>query len=1216
MKPTVKKVDDKKKEVAKPETKAPATSTQSNLKSTSNAGAANVANKKITLKETADKILKHDGTNKSLKKEDSKGKLEHKKGQSSISNKTITNLDTPTNKVTDPQPADEEFWGEDANITTETSTPKAENLTEPGTSSNHSKSKSVSNLDAELEKEKQKQKEKEDQLIKEKLKLKEKEDVHRTELVDKEKEISNLKKVLQEKNELQQQILELNKKLDKETKAHKDTANLLNNSIKEYESSSNNYQKALSVQKDLNTRISELSQRISGLTKDKAEINKDLEDKIAKLEEFELDLEIKKEEYEGLKLEFEEFKINSMNSQAQNLDENSAQMKIIELESQISALSNALVKIDLDRNKEVQILKKENERLQVKAKEADEVPKRDEIIQILKETIMHNEQTIQELREQLDVFSSASAMMDDLIMEKTKLEDDLSKEREEKGNIRYEMETTEMLMLELETSVKISEKLLLEKDNEIINLNHMIEGNRELGKSLEKKCDDYLNAISELKKENKTIRHEISKMQNVNVEEILNKNNSVTSQLKSYSRQKALPSISHIDVWISDFKNQIILKSLPPTIISSKEGLRYYDKIVSFLGLRRKTLHLIYMLLENEVLFELNKEEDDKGEVEVINDKYINFIESLTVQLSSFFSLLLKLEVILVSKDMNESKYKSLVNRPFWRAIEGSSQYITGMINQIKEDTFGIDYNSQLEDFKTLFKSLQDEANDYVKIYNDKLPEFYSELLRKMVGISLIFNKRFMSSQGKGIDFQKRLGVFNMLKSFIANFRKLSSKIELKFDYNSTNLVNETGNLDFNALESVFEYSGNSAFTAFQEINLYSVSKIDEVEKAIDSCFKICVISISYLEKLELTLNENKEKESFSIIPVQAWSEASSAICQELENTESLKSELEKNIENVMTLKRSLVTLDSQYKDLIKTKEVNEKKLAEATNQLGKIPIIEMEREELQKKIEKYNFTVDSLMGQLMSEQEKVKNLTIQLQKEKNEKKSQLDVPPKTRTGIRTAIDNISSRTGDTKDIKNPEIRLDTGGSAQLLHSMIQMQRERKLLKIKLMKGKLEVLSNENSFINRFINQNESNPDSDIYETIESSLTSINKDYEYTRQKLASTKVHDISKQNYNFEKEKSADLNNLKKLRIDYFSKIDKVLFNLFGSHSVDKSFKDILDNEVIKSLDYFGEKRCLVGRMQFNTCKEDKSAGKKVVIPVFMNENTLKQLNSTFIY
>lgn len=1216
MKPTVKKtLDDKKKEVSKPETKAPATTTQSNLKSTSNAGAASAANKKITMKDN-DKTLKHEGTNKSLKKEDSKGKLEHKKNQSSISTKAITTIDTPTNKVIEPPQADEEFWGEDANIITETSTPKTEILTESSVASSHSKTKSVSNMDADLEKEKQLHREREEQLIKEKNKLKEKEDAHKSELVDKEKEISTLKKVLQEKNELQLQILELNKKLDKETKDHKDTTNQLNNSIKEYESASHNYQKALSVQKDLNTRISELSQRISGLTKDKAEINKDLEDKIAKLEEFELDLEIKKEEYEGLKLEFEEYKINSMNNQAQNLDENSAQMKIIELESQISALSNALVKIDLDRNKEIQILKKENERLQVKAKEADEVPKRDEIIQILKETIMHNEQTIHELREQLDVFNSASAMMDDLIMEKTKLEEDLSKEREEKGNLRYEMETTEMLMMELETSVKISEKLLLEKDNEIINLNHMIEGNKQLAKSLEKKCDDYLNAISDLKKENKTIRQEISKMHNVNVEEILNKNNSVTSQLKSFSRQKALPNISNIDVWISDFKNQIILKSLPQTLISSKEGLRYYDKIISFLGLRRKTLYLIYMLLENEVLFELNKEEDEKGEVEVLNDKYINFIESLTNQLSTFFTLLLKLEIILVSKDMNESKYKSLVNRAFWRSIEGCSQYISGMINQIKEDSFGIDYSSQLEDFKTLFNSLQEEANDYVKIYNDKLPDFYSELLRKMVGISLIFNKRFMSTLGKGVEFQKRLSTFNNLKSFISNFRKLSIKIETKFDYNSTNLINEAGFLDFNILESVFEFTGNSAFSSFIEINLDSITKIDDVEKAIDSCFKICVISISYLEKLELSLSERKEKESFSLIPVQAWNDASLAIRQELLNTESLKTELDKNIENVMNLKRNLVTLDSQYKDLNKTKEVNEKKLAEATNQLGKIPIIEMEREELQKKIEKYNFTVDSLMNQLMSEQEKVKNLTIQLQKEKNEKKSQLDAPPKTRTGIRTAIDNISTRAADSKDVKNPEIRLDTGGSAQLLHSMIQMQRERKLLKIKLMKGKLEVLSNENSFINRFINQNESNPDSDIYETIESSLTSINKDYEYTRKKLASTKVLDLSRQTYNFDKEKTADLNNLKKLRIDYFSKIDKVLFNLFGSHSVDKSFKDILDNEVIKSLDYFGEKRCLVGRMQFNTSKDEKSATKKVVIPVFMNENTLKQLNSTFIY
>ena len=261
----------------------------------------------------------------------------------------------------------------------------------------------------------------EDSLIKAEInKQKEVEKQYQSEIIEKEKEISQLKKLIQEKNELNQQITDLNKQILSEKKTNKEINDLLTNSMREYEIASSNYQKALASQKELNQKVFDLNNKITSLNKEKTDLIKETEEKTNKIEDIELDLELKKEEYEELQLKFEEFKIQQISKESKVLDENSSQLKILELEGKISALSNALVKIDMDKTKEISALKRENEKLLIKAKEAEEVPKRDEIIGILKENILSYQQTISELKEELDIFTTASKMMDGLIMEKNK----------------------------------------------------------------------------------------------------------------------------------------------------------------------------------------------------------------------------------------------------------------------------------------------------------------------------------------------------------------------------------------------------------------------------------------------------------------------------------------------------------------------------------------------------------------------------------------------------------------------------------------------------------------------------------------------------------------------------------------------------------------------------------------------------------------------------
>ncbi len=36
--------------------------------------------------------------------------------------------------------------------------------------------------------------------------------------------------------------------------------------------------------------------------------------------------------------------------------------------------------------------------------------------------------------------------------------------------------------------------------------------------------------------------------------------------------------------------------------------------------------------------------------------------------------------------------------------------------------------------------------------------------------------------------------------------------------------------------------------------------------------------------------------------------------------------------------------------------------------------------------------------------------------------------------------------------------------------------------------------------------------------------------------------------------------------MRMDYFNNIDNILFQMFGDQSLDKSFKDVIDNDISK--------------------------------------------------
>lgn len=66
--------------------------------------------------------------------------------------------------------------------------------------------------------------------------------------------------------------------------------------------------------------------------------------------------------------------------------------------------------------------------------------------------------------------------------------------------------------------------------------------------------------------------------------------------------------------------------------------------------------------------------------------------------------------------------------------------------------------------------------------------------------------------------------------------------------------------------------------------------------------------------------------------------------------------------------------------------------------------------------------------------------------------------------------------------------------------------------------------------------------------------------------KLCSPKILDLSSENYNYAKFSCQQENKVAKIRVDNIRNVDKIMFNLFGDNSLDKAFKEVIDNDITK--------------------------------------------------
>ena len=205
-----------------------------------------------------------------------------------------------------------------------------------------------------------------------------------------------------------------------------------------------------------------------------------------------------------------------------------------------------------------------------------------------------------------------------------------------------------------------------------------------------------------------------------------------------------------------------------------------------------------------------------------------------------------------------------------------------------------------------------------------------------------------------------------------------------------------------------------------------------------------------------------------------------------------------------------------------------------------------------------------------------------------------------------------------------------------LLNTICQLQRERKLLKTKLVKDKfISIINTEESYVNKLINifqKKDAENDIEIYEKIEDQLDNITEKYNSTRVKLAKPKIFDLTEKDYDYNKFIKSEINKTTDLRLGYLKDIDFIFSSLFSDHALDKSFKNTIDNDIANSIQYFGEPRLLVGKISIKSknkraLNDEKSikdvivkgnnevARNTQVLPMYLSERALKYLNKSFM-
>ena len=1069
------------------------------------------------------------------------------------------------------------------------------------------------------------------------------------------------KKANDEKREMNKKVdalkkenIELKKKLTEFDKLNND----LMNEITENQKSSEHF---IKERNEMEANCKKAQQELKLVTQRNDELSK-------KVQELEDDVEIYKEEAETKELEmqllqkqFDEFKLKSeteikraklnaakapsggsggeentggetVQSTGEGSGDNAAtNAKIIELEDIINDLSNQLNSTSEQRDYAISYYKGEieklNKNIEELKKKASVIPEKDDLIRQLTEKLKEDEGIIDSLRSQINVLSPANDMYEELIMEKDELERQMEEIKNENLQLKDTVKDNDEMVTDLEEALQISEKVMKESQNEAITLKNQLETMEGKVKEYEENQTHLLAKIEDLKNKNKMLKDDTvvlkgssQNMNNIWIEYLTSKN--IIQNLK---RQKIISEIYLIDNEKFLLRNKIVKNMIPKKLLEAG-NINVFDKYLTINSYRKKIFKLISNQLNNEILTDdlginPNKVEEDKiGKVEgEEKKKIISFYESTLDTFAEFYSYLLKLEIFLSElpsdqflKVNNESTFNDA-----YHSIIGGSSIFDVIINLIKSDSFGIQHKSNIDGLKNINSQIKTEIAGIENIGDNNLYTYLINSLNYFINICCGFKKERIDIIVDDLDKNDKLKV--VADSFFDSNKNLNNVI---------NKIEETffNNMSYSSSKNIFDCEN----TYFKNL----ITKNGDIENElnnktefdtkyaglIDVFNKVCVVINSALEKGDTTKPEQEEQKVYEddrvILPIKEWNNITDVLYNDLDNITKVTEELENSRNAVEEEKNKNMELQVKYENLEKMKKENDGKLGELMMKLGKYSQLEAANEENTTKIQKYQSAVDRLqndVNQYEKERVELMKRIETLEKKEREKKHM-----KKATGI---------------DLEKLKLSNDTGGEegeningAGLLNTVFILQRERKNYKNKFMKEKLsKLMEDKDSYVNKYIKNTKSGDDKEkeLYRNIQDKVINLNRGYDKIRQKLCLPKVLDLSKKEYNYEKEKKQQEDEIEKTRIQYMKDADSIFYHMFGEKSNSKTIKDIVNSDINKTLDMYGDKKCLIGKIQFRDDQKGQAGENDLYtskntmgVPIIINEEGFKKINESFIH
>ena len=1073
------------------------------------------------------------------------------------------------------------------------------------------------------------------------------------------------KKANDEKREINKRVdalkkenIELKKKLSEFDKLN----NELMNEITENQKSSEHFIKERNdmevISKKAQQELKLVTQRNDELTQKVQELQDDVEIYKEEAETKELEMQLLQKQFDEYKLkaetEIKRAKLNAGKAPAGGTtteektegdtekppsgeggaDNPLTNAKITELEDIINDLSNQLTSTAEQRDYAISYYKGEieklNKNIEELKKKSSVIPEKDDLIRQLTEKLKEDEGIIDSLRSQINVLSPANDMYEDLIMEKDELERQMEEIRNENAQLKDTVKDNDEMVADLEEALQISEKVMKDSQNEALTLKNKLEEMESKAKEYEENQTQLLSKIEDLKNKNKMLKDDTQAlkgtsqdMNNIWIEYLTSKN--IIQNLK---RQKIISDIFLVDNEKYLLRNKIVKNMIPKKLLEAG-NINVFDKYLNINSYRKKIFKLITNQLNNEILTDdlgvnPNKVEEDKmGKVEgEEKKKVISFYESTINTFAEFYSYLLKLEIFLSElpsdqflKVNNESAFNEV-----YHSIIGGSSIFDMIVNLIKSDSFGVQYKSNIDGLRNINTQIKTEIAGIENIETNNLYLYLTNALNYFINICCGFKKERIDIIVDDLDKNEKLKT--VADSFFDSNKNLNNMVN-KLDQMFFN------NMRYNLSNSIFDCE-NSYYKNLTKKNedieneLNNKTEFDaKYTSLIDAFNKVCVVMNSAMEKFDSIKTEEEEEKVYEddriVLPIKEWNNITDVLYNDLENITKVTEELENSRNAVEEEKNKNMELQVKYENLEKMKKENDGKLGELMIKLGKYSQLEASNEENTKKIQKYQIAVEGLQNTVNEYEQSKKELLEKI--EALEKKDKEKKHMKKQTGI---------------DLERLKLSNDTGGEegeningAGLLNTVFILQRERKNYKNKFMKEKLsKLMEDKDSYVNKYIKKDlkiskgENEKEKDMYKNIQDKVVKLNRGYDKIRQKLCLPKVLDLSKKEYNYEKEKKQQEDEIEKTRIQYMEDADSIFYQMFGEKDNSKTIKEIVSSDINKTLTMYGDKKCLIGKLQFSD--SSKGQGEKDLytskntmgVPVIINEEGFKKINESFIH